>query len=396
MNKTLVSVIDEIIKLAPIEPLEGLQKAISGPSWLKLDVGNDFLNQIKSIPEYQNFDQCLQSLGTRACSTKMMELADWLIERARLVGSHQAIEEIDTYCDSEKVQVHEVILLAGVNIDSEFRFCNDVELIHSHSIPNRYIARNIVNNYFNSVLPFPKVHSVLIASYDQEISHISNTDMMAKAPVPNIPIDKLKETRLCLVLARPVGYGVHSIGHGSVAPDNLPFIQSSSGWSIHPFKQPPLSPPILEIEMKTANHLLEKYQKLSDTVKSKLAISIERFNGYCSGETLENQAIDLRICLESIFLDDDNKEQLSYRLSLRSALFLGQNLDEKQEIMRTIKKAYNFTSTVVHTGKPPKNNKNYDSLLESAKLAKRAILKIIDGGSVCWHKLELQADSTNI
>ena len=388
MEKSLKNIIDTILDSAALKPMGRLEKAISGPTWLKLEAGSDLLDLLSSKPEYGNFDQHLQSLGNSSSSTELKDLADWLIERANSVGSTQAIDELNAYNNSHEVKVYEVMLLASVHIDSEYRFCNGVELIHAHTLPNQYIASNIINNSFNSVLPLPKVESVLMAPYNQEISHISNTEMNAGACSPNIPVNELEEARMCLALARPINYGIHAIGHGTVAPDELPFIQSLSGWSVFTFKHPPLSPAVIEIEMQLADHLLEKFGKLPYSLKSKLIIPIERLNGYSSGATLVDKAIDLRICLEAIFLDDGNKEQLSYRLALRAALFLGNNLAEKKEIMKLMKDAYNVTSTAVHTGKL--SGKKVKLLPKSAAVAKQAIIKIINEGVVDWQEIELQ------
>lgn len=360
-----------------------------GPSWLKLDAGEDLLSLLNTNSEYKKFDQRLQSLGNSAASTELRDLADWLVERAINVGSAQAIDELNTYNSSAKVEVYEVMLLASVHIDAEYRFCNGVELIYPHTLPNEYLASNIIHNTYNSVLPLPKVESVLMVSFGQEVSHTSNTSSNANILNPNIPVRELEETKLCLALARPISYGIQAIGHGTVAPDYLPFINSLSGWGVFSFKQPPLSPPVLQAEMKRADHLLEKLSKLPDALKSRLLMSIDKLNGYCSGASLVDKAIDLRVCLESIFLGDGNKEQLRYTLSLRAALFLGGTLDEKKEIMKIIKGAYDVTSTAVHTGKLP--SKKVDFLPKAAAIARQAIIKIIDEGAVDWQEIELQA-----
>lgn len=389
MSLTLKDILDELIEAGEPKQMSGLEKAMHGPSWLNLETGRNLLVLLEKSPEYEIFNQQLQSLGRTACSTEIKDLADWLVERASRVGIEQSINELNTYIESPNVNVFEVMLLASVYIDDEYQFCNGVKIIKPHQIPNEYLATNIVHNTFNSVLPLPRVQSVLIATYSQEVKHWSNTGPSEKTPSPDIPINDLEEARLCLALARPIGRGIHSIGHGTIAPDNLPFKQSVSGWSISSLKQPPISPSVLTIEMQAADRLLEKLRKLPTSLKNKLIIPIEKLNHYGSGDKAVDNAIDLRICLESIFLNDGNKEQLRYTLSLRAALFLGDTLEEKKEIKKLIRDAYDVTSSAVHTGKLP--TKNTDLLPKAAEIARQAIIKLINNGAVEWTEIELQA-----
>ena len=393
MCENLENILDKIIQSKELKPIGKVEKAIHGPPWLKLESGKDLLRLLHSQSDFCKFDKHLQYLGRSGSSTEIKDLADWLVERAIAFGSKQAVDELITYISSDDIEVLEVMLLAAVFINTEYKFRNGVELIHSKSLPNHFLSSNLKNDSINSVIPFPWVTSLLVAPFRQKIVHIINTDMNSTSPPVYIPLKELEEVRLCLVLARPIGFGVHPIAHGTVAPDNLPFINSVSGWSIYPLKQPLPSPEVLENEMKHADNLLPKFSKLFQDFKKKLVNSIERLNGYSSATSEVDRAINLRICLESIFLSDDNKEQLRYTLSLRAALFLGKNLVEKKEIIKLIKDAYDVTSTAVHTGKLPR--KKVELLPAAAEIARDAILKLIDQGEVDWQKVELQEQNAS-
>lgn len=254
-------------------------------------------------------------------------------------------------------------------------------------MPNQRLAANISGNSIGSIIPLPAVESLLLIPYNQKVVHTSNVATKAQRYRPQIPVMALEETKLCLALARPIGFGIHAICHGTVAPDNLPFMNSYSGWSVYAFKQPPLAPPVLEIEMRAADDLLAKFGKLNATFKAKLMVPMKRLNDYSSGSMPVDKAIDLRICLESIFLGDGNKEQLRYRLSLRAALLLGSTLDEKRQIMKLVKDSYDITSTAVHSGNLPQ--KKLELLPKAATIAKQAIVKMIDDGEMDWEVIEL-------
>ncbi len=58
----------------------------------------------------------------------------------------------------------------------------------------------------------------------------------------------------------------------------------------------------------------------------------------------------LRIALESLFLDQGNNAELSFRLALRAAWYLGAEGDERSKIFDAVRDAYNIGSKAVHTG----------------------------------------------
>ena len=80
---------------------------------------------------------------------------------------------------------------------------------------------------------------------------------------------------------------------------------------------------------------------------NKLKVCINRFN-YANDIDLysTDKLIDYMIAFESLYLKD-NKE-LSYKLSIRVACFLGKDKNEKEQIFKEIKKAYNIRSKMVH------------------------------------------------
>ncbi len=184
--------------------------------------------------------------------------------------------------------------------------------------------------------------------------------------------------------------GIFSGGTTIVAPDSIPIINSGKSWSLSTPKQSNFGCEISLDEFKMADDLLMKLQAMTPKFKNKLMIPLDRLNNVGSRESLVDRAIELRICLESIFLNDGNKEQLRFRLSLRAALFLGDSLEERKRIFRIIKKAYDITSTAVHSGKVSNKAKEEKDLLMAIDLAKSALIKLIKIGEVNWENLELK------
>ena len=85
-------------------------------------------------------------------------------------------------------------------------------------------------------------------------------------------------------------------------------------------------------------------------VFQKLRVPIQRWRRSKAASNGVDLAIDLRIALESLFLDDGNNAELSFRLALRAAWYLGAEGDERTKIFEAVRDAYNIGSKAVHTG----------------------------------------------
>jgi hypothetical protein len=73
----------------------------------------------------------------------------------------------------------------------------------------------------------------------------------------------------------------------------------------------------------------------------------------------EDRLIDFMIGLEALFLGEGEKDELSYRLSLRAAALLGDTPVNREKIFNELHKAYGVRSTIAH-GKELKKGINID------------------------------------
>jgi Apea-like HEPN len=88
-----------------------------------------------------------------------------------------------------------------------------------------------------------------------------------------------------------------------------------------------------------------------------------------------NKAIDGAICLEALLLGDGQGE-LTYRLRLRAAILLGDNLEKRNKISQDIKRFYNLRSDAVHG-----NTVDAHKLTQQHKDAAQGI-------EICWEALK--------
>ena len=124
----------------------------------------------------------------------------------------------------------------------------------------------------------------------------------------------------------------------------------------------------------------------------KLRVPIQRWRRSKSASNGVDLAIDLRIALESLFLDDGNRAELSFRLALRAAWYLGAEGDERTKIFEAVRDAYDIGSKAVHTGE------GYDDVIPvnlavAQDICRMSILRRIDEGGKPpdWKKVVLKS-----
>lgn len=368
-------------------------KAIEGSLWKGNKSGEACIELIKKIKEYDIFENHMQFLGGNGFSLTYYKLLDWMLDRARIVGAKETILDVDNYISNPNFNVNLIELVCNSSSENSYKFSNGAILTDINAI---YKSKKYLNNssfaeeLTNRPLSIPTqtfIGGILSFDFEHPKRHYKNKSENGNKKV-QIPFDKLNITKLCLSLTRSINYGVFGFGTTLITSDKIPMLLSGRVWQTKPSKTSGYGPQIIKIELKQTDKLLENFEKLDSKFQDKLIIPLEKFNNFGSGELLVDKAIELRICLESIFLNDGNKDQLRFRLALRSALFLGKSLEERKEIFKIVKEAYDITSTAVHNGKLSKKMKT-DTLTKAAEFAKKALIKLINEGEVNWEDLEL-------
>lgn len=106
-----------------------------------------------------------------------------------------------------------------------------------------------------------------------------------------------------------------------------------------------------EFATDTANLLTKYWSIISQSSKSLRAINIaiRRYSDAMTRSSLDDRLLDLMICAESLYFNEDGEQsELKHRLSYRAALLLGTSPEEKKHIYGFMNSAYNKRSKVVH------------------------------------------------
>ena len=95
---------------------------------------------------------------------------------------------------------------------------------------------------------------------------------------------------------------------------------------------------------------------------------------------LVEKSIDVRIALEALFCKGEANTELSLRLALRGAWYLGNDASERVQYFETLKKAYGICSKAVHTGFLKDETSTRVLLSNAQDICRKALLKCLDEG----------------
>lgn len=108
--------------------------------------------------------------------------------------------------------------------------------------------------------------------------------------------------------------------------------------------------------------------------------------------SLENNLIDLRIVMESLYLRDHLGE-MRFKLALFGAWHLGADYDDRRVIRKKLRDAYDRASQAVHNGHVENTQENRDLFSDAQALCRRGILRLLKNGAPQdWVDLALGAN----
>ena len=99
--------------------------------------------------------------------------------------------------------------------------------------------------------------------------------------------------------------------------------------------------------------------------------------------SLEDRFIDLRIGLETLYLqdfDDKYRGEMRFRLALIGAWHLGSDVAERMQVLKTLRDAYDVASGVVHSGQINPKSENRMLLRDGQRLCRIGLLRLLQEG----------------
>lgn len=144
------------------------------------------------------------------------------------------------------------------------------------------------------------------------------------------------------------------LGVPNVYPQTV--IHRTKSWIFHDVREfstrhRPTSQFLWELDgdfTKTCTQFWDRFQ--SEDVKRHRLIThaIKRFNYAHERHDREDKIVDLLIAAEALFLSESDGGELSYRLKLNAAMFLGSDAKSRKQIFDDMDNAYSLRSKIVH------------------------------------------------
>jgi hypothetical protein len=242
------------------------------------------------------------------------------------------------------------LALGGITLDSSYTLGQNITLIPWHELPDSQRK----NQAFTMLTRPGSLKDLPTAALVQDINlprqNVRQTKGQ-KAEYHLIPVDytDLRDALLCIGLVGPVApYELLTwveppewapvLGGSFSAPFNEGLFASSQ-WPSESAVQ--------------AQELYERFLQLSPNHKDLMRLRMQRLNSAMRRLNTVDAAIDLGITLESLFLNDPERGELTFQLRLRAARVLGRDYDDRVRVFNLVNDLYVLRSAAVHSGHIP-------------------------------------------
>lgn len=361
----------ELLDLA--KPLNQIKKELKrkgyeGNAYLAADEQLDLLQatieKIGQLKVFKDHDY-MHYVGHGGGALDYRTLKDWLIRSVQEFGTTKTIRDLEKYLTAKEITGYRVMPLPGVHVGRNYRFSIGTKIINSTAREYKHIQRADIPEDLPSVgiswLIYPiKIPIFIVKNDGQKPAGLS------KYSRENEIDQKMTDTVLMLNLARPIAHGVQ-MGRitTTVYKENIPVF--GQYYSMTPTNEQGMGPEMLEMELRLANRLLNAFEKKSN--KDSLYVPLKRISGFMSGKDLVDKTIDLRLGLESFFLNEDESSELVYRLSTRGAKYYSDKLSRRAIPFKQLMSA--FTESEIKSGIGSNSSEIASSRIMMAKLIKK-------------------------
>ena len=342
--------------------------------------------------------------GGLANGVTLGEVLAQILKVALVRGVQYATNAFYDCVNREKASFQVMGLLNGVRVEQELVVSEGIRLIplprsssrlppylaqgHSFLRDTDLLGRTLIVIY-KSITPI-FVNPGRLSSFD-DYENIFQFET-ASPQYPDFSIEEFCDA-LSLTLGAPVRLAA-SWKH--IAPDeifNCPGVFGGAAYQPH-LLQERTSTTVSEHEVADAVSLYDARQNLQPSVARKLKVPIDRWIKSTSNADPVDTFIDLGIALESLYLEDiKDAGEFRFRLSLRGAWYLEQDIEKRQTLIAEFRKLYDLRSKAVHLGDVGTEGTR-DFIKRGQDLCLRSIKKVLkDGGfPIDWNRLVLGGD----
>ncbi|PLX36582.1 MAG: hypothetical protein C0606_15015 [Hyphomicrobiales bacterium] len=331
------------------------------------------------IPRFQKFDENhVHGIASIGAPFTRMDLFRWVVRRAVETDPEGAMADVFRYLKNEKVRAYRIVLVEGLycgSSDENASFANDIKIVHRMHAP----VRAIRDNWIQSAELFG-VSDYLVCQEFSVNRHIRDAAAWPnRHTADDFPVIEHLEDRIAL-LSLISRRGLQIAASAVIQADEVPRANDNITYALHSRRTPVyLDSPIIGFDPQRAELRYKKFAALNTKWRKKLRIPMAKLNDCLSETGVVQRAIDLRTCLEALFLDGSKEGEYRYRLSLRAAFYAAEEILDRREIFEAVKRWYDLGSEAVHSGSLNLKDGDYQKFEIVTGAVRTALLKRIDG-----------------
>lgn len=338
------------------EPDRALRNpATAEPSMLAL------IEALRNDPELEIFNnKALVIAGVKRLFT-YATLASWLISRTTKID--ETLEDLATYLNAKEFQCDQVLAFYGLDLDQPADLGDGISLLPWERLPESPEKQMVSFSRTQIIHMISGKPSALYRSFKTIKRHIkAESDTLSQKE--HTPEFELHDALICIGLAMPWRWQILAswVGIPKWVPTFSPYEPSRSIDQCWPKK-------LLPEALAEAKKLFASFHKRDQNTKAHIRLAMERLNQMAEKGVVD-AAIDLGIALETLYLNDpgEDRGELTFRMKIRSARFLGRDEADRQRIFDLVGELYTLRSAAVHKGKLP------------AKYSVRSVREVLDKG----------------
>lgn len=303
----------------------------------------------------------------------------WLVWRSLNSNVSTAVDNLRNYIEENTIKAYQIVFVDGLycessddeaNFSEEFRICH---LAHApvHILRSQAFRQGPLNEGIDYLLYKEIKISRQIAKASEE------KDAQGLEALPSLEPIEDRISLLSLVAKRGFQISRSSI----VLGDEVPLSYSAGFMSTgHSRRAPvPLGPGVIALETRQAEDIFQKFSRLSTKRQKRLRVPLRKLNDCLSTYDQVQQMVDLRTCLEALFLDGTKDGEYRYRLALRAAFYAEDRVEDRTSVFKAVRDCYDLGSQAVHSGAVELTSNDQQSVNLAQKAVRSALIKQIEG-----------------
>ncbi len=354
------------------------------PVLKELETAHPSLRELVQVlyadPLLDIFKDKLQVLPSYTIRWAITDLAEWLIRKALDVGAVKVVADLQRYIEETQIPFTMVLGVAGLEVIDRCDLDAGISLVPWNHLQTSFQKHQTFTDSFEgSRIPT----AALIRQIDIPKAHVSQRIPPLSPP----DFSELHDALLCIGIVGP--FGPVWTASWLEPPHWVPVrarVYHPSEVEEHRFQGR-----WDENHALVTSRLFQIFRRLPDNKKDALRLPMRRLNSAMRRLSNVDRAIDLGIALEALFLDDmnDDRGDLTFRLRLRMARYLGQDLEKRTALFKTAGKLYALRSAAVHTGHISNAQEPSDVLQWGCQVTAETIRRFIEEGSPDWMAVQL-------